>query len=472
MKKIKKRNKKPQKETVSKVLATRQKNTRQDGYYNQTTGFGGANDALNNTNFIRNKWTTQEELDALYDYNWAAKRAIDAPVNDMFSNWITFIESNDNENDQARIEGVEKSFKEFNLKPTLKHAFSQSRLHWGSAIFFDYGDDPETPLFNVTRPPLKIDVVNSWHCIPTTFYSEGIYGSSFPKVGEPEHYTVIIQKAGYQKSMSVHESRLLIVQGLPVSDARISIERRGWGFSVLEAMSDALKGYGIAMQSSADILQNFFWKVLKIKDLADLVADNADDQIIARVAYAVNAMGSQNTGVFADEEELRRESATVTGIPEISDRLGNQLCAAAHPGIPWSVFFSAEGGSLGGTSAESDVKNYYKRVAGMQESDLRPAIERFMYFIGIDSDQFPFLFDNLDEPTRKEDLENRKIAIDGFVALITSEVLLPEEVANSMFQGDKIILDQIILDKALRIEVAKEQEKINEQENDDQKINE
>ncbi len=450
----------PKRKSVAKAVSGSV--VRQDGFFNKKTGFGGQYDALTNTNFVRNKWMNQEELDALYDGNWLAKRAVEAPISDMFSNWITFIKKNEEESDQLNIDKVEETLQDFNVKTLLERAFSQSRLHWGSAIFFDYGDDPSMPLFEVRDMPVRMEVANSWHCVPTTYYRPDIYGQSHPKLGMPEHYQFIIQKAGFQETITVHESRLVIIQGLPASDSRVSIERRGWGFSVLEAMNDAMTAYGTGIQSSANVLQEFFWKILKMSDLSELIINNDNDTIVSTVAYAVNAMQSQNVGVFGEGDDLRRESASVGGIPEIIDRLGNQVCAAVEPGIPWSVFFSSEGGALGGTSAKSDLKNYYKRISSKQERELRPAINQVFKFLMIDPKEYPYIFNNLDEPTREEELQHRKTQMETDTGYINAGVLHAEEVAGSRFSGDTINLDQVVLDYDFRAEVEKEGEMVDE----------
>lgn len=456
---------------VSTVKALRNKKKfdgeRLNSFYNPINGTGGDQSNMNATEFQRLGWMSQEELDALYDQNWLAKRAVDAPVADMFSNGVEWVDSNDSEDsNQNEIDNLENKIEEVDMWGILENAFCQKRLHWGSAIWFDYGDDPEIPLITPKYERIqKIEVFNSWQAVPTTYYNADVHGINHPKLGEPEHYYLILQKPGFQRTIYVHESRLLVLKGLPPSSSRQSVVRRGWGFSILEAMNEALKGYGVGIQSGANVLQEFWWKILQIDDLAQLIIDNEDDLIIKRSAFATRTFGNENIGVYGRDEQLTRTGAPVTGFTDILDRLANQACAAAHPGIPFSILFSAEGGALAGTSAESDIRNYYKRIRGMQNKDLRPAVNKFLYFIGEDPKRFPFVFNNLNDPTLKEEIELLDKASTAYSRLIQDEVLIPEEVTEGMFGADKIRFNQIKILQDLRDRIEREREEsMNEEE--------
>ncbi len=447
--------------TVTDGLKTLKDQGRLDSFGNEYSGWGmgGTSDSLANTDFYRPNELSRQSLNNLYDFNWLAKRVVNAPVDDMLSDWISFVQTNDDEDDNTgnNIEALKDDIEDSGMQENLVEAFQQCRLHRGSLIYFDFGDDPETPL---TRDPklgdiIRTEVVNSWYAYPSTDYNFDIHGDT-AKIGQPEHYHLTIFHDIGSENIDVHESRVIRIKGLPVSSREESARRLGWGFSVLEAFNEALTQFGVGMQASADILQKFYFTTLKIDDLAALIANSEDDTVIKRAQLAINALHSQNVGLFGADEELKREHATVSGIPDITDRLTNQACAAAHPGIPHSVLFSAEGGALGGNSADQDVRNYYKRVNSMQNCDARPVINDYLYFMGYDFKKFPYIFNPIGSLTEKEQLENFSLWMEAVVKAVELRILLPEEVTFSTFGQDEIKLLQIRIDEKLREEVEME----------------
>lgn len=450
------------KKTVSKkkmvkrktVVDSLRKTKKLDQFQNIATGWGGSADNTANTVFSRPNWKVQEDLDALYDHNWLAKRAVDAPAEDMVTNWVEFIASSDD--DISKIEESEKKIEKYDLLNKVLKAVKLSRLHWGSAIFLDFGDDHEEPLESPeNKEILRIEVLDSWYCNPVTFYRKPVYDQSHPQFGEPEHYHCIIQHAGGQEVLNVHESRLVIFKGLMPSSSRNEIQRRGWGFSVLEAMHEALVQYGSGIQGAANVLQNFFFISLKIEQLAEMIAENKDDLIVKRAQQAVSILHSQNVAVYDKEEDLKRDSASVSGMDVIIDRLANQVCAASHPGIPFSVLFSAEGGALGGSSAATDKENYYKRIKSLQRVYLKPKLDKLFSMLGI---ELYYVFNAIDSPTKDQELARRKTIAEESQIYINTGVLLPEEVTKSRFSKDRIDIDSFIVDHDLRSQEIEENE--------------
>jgi len=460
----KKKNRAKKRITMDKALVERGSTIkmRQDSFYNPNTGLGGGYDISSNTTFLSDGRMSMHELERLYNENWLASRVIDAPVDDMFSNWIEFIKSNDEEDSNAsQIEMIEDLFDEFEIKEKIIHAMKQSRNHYGAAIWFDYGDDERLPLKNPSYKNIKrIEVVNSWYCFPITYYNASRKDVDPSLIGKPEHYTTIIIQPGSSENREIHHSRLILIDGKPPSSQKFRVERRGWGLSVLEPFNSALKSYGISFQSATDAVGEFFWKTLKIEGLAELVANNEDDLIITKAQQAISLMGMKNVGVFGDEEELKRDSANLAGLPEMLDRFTNQVCAAADPGIPHSVLFSAEGGALGGSSAETDLRNYHKRLKSIQNTKGRKSIQKCLLLMGFDPRKSKFKFNNLSEPTLLESLQARKISSEIDKAYVEIGMLTPDEGTKSRFSSDNFDYDSYIIDESERD--AMEEERVAE----------
>jgi uncharacterized protein len=435
---------------------------RQDDFYSKIAGVGGQYDVGSSTFFSDDGDMTMHEMEALYNKNWVAAKVIDKPVEDMFSKWIEFTISNEDDEGKAkRIEEVESIIEDYDVKKKIKEAFKEKRNHRGAAIFFDYGDDQRLPL---TKPSLKklrrIEVLNSWYCFPQSYFRPGRNDVDPHMIGRPEHYKCIVQNEGYTETVDVHHSRLIILDGRKPSSRRKRIERRGWGLSELEPFYNALKSYGISFQGATDAAGEFFWKVLKINGLAELIAANATDEIITHAQMSINTLGGRNIGIFGDDEELRRESATLSGLPEVMDRFANQICAACNPSMPWSVMFSNEGGALGGSSAEADQKNYFQSIEAMQNGEGREALNKFLYFLEINPKEYPYEFVPVYQMSPKEQKDLEKIQSEIDTNNINSGLMIVEEVRESRFSKDKIDLTSYKIDKELYQEI--EEERLND----------
>lgn len=442
------------------------KRKRLDSFTSNVKGVGGDYDLGSSLYFSDYKRVWREELENLYNKNWLANRIVDQPVEDMLSSWVSFIELNE-EKGISFVEEVEKELKNFDAKGILSSAFKEKRTHYGSAIFFDYGDDCRLELKEPKKENLeRIVVVNNWYCFPQTFYKKGRFDIPKGKINCPEHYMVIINSEGNSETLHVHHSRLLILQGKRPSSNNELIRRRGWGLSVLETAYRAISSYSVAMQGATDASGEFFWKTLQIEGLADLIAENDSDSIIDRARQAINALGGHNIGIYGEGEQLKRESASLSGLPEIIDRMANQVCASSDPPIPFSILFSAEGGALGGSSAYADQKNYYKRIKSMQETEGRQAIDKFLYFLGYEPKEISYVFNPIDEPTQKEKKEIEVLQSQIDEKYLDLGVILKEEVRESRFKKDEIDLNSYKINESFYDEIKKEEENfLNEEEN-------
>lgn len=435
---------------------------RADGYYNPVTDYGGADDSIENTRFAPSAPLDQSELTAQYENNWIVSRGIEAPVNDRLSKGVTFITNDDDsEGRRKKVETLENDLKTVRAFDHLILGSYWDRLFGGGLIYFDYGDDVDfgTGLtsqgIRTARAvnfelrdsqrgiPNKIWVVDRWLAFPMSYYTPEIHGADHPKLGEPEIYSLTLHTTGYSRLVFAHESRCIIFSGLPLS-VRQRAAQQMWGNSLLQRVNDAVKYVGISLKAMADTFEDYNYKSLQIDNLTELIEKGSWEVIGKMISMAAKNSNNQNVGIHGKETALKKQQTTVTGLPQMAQLMVNVVCGAWN--IPYSRYFSAEGGILGGTSAESDTKNYHESLRFDQEHKDRPRIERFIWLMGYDPADYPFVFPPLKDLTLKERVEAEKLKVEMYAQAIGVQMITPEEAAFSMWSTPEANLEQTIID--------------------------
>jgi len=452
---------------------------RSDGYFNSVTGYGGVDDNMENTLFMPSTKLQQSELDNLYESNWVIGRGVELPVNDRLSRGVDFLTNDDDsENRKVELENLEEIIKQTKMWSHLITGQYWGRLFGGAIIYFDYGDDApigaaafnngqtgtKTISFELRDSqrgiPNKIWVVDRFYATPLSYYTPSVHGADHPKLGEPEVYQLTLQTTGYSRLALAHESRCIVVDGLPISTRRRA-ENHMWGNSVVQRVNDICKYFGVSLKAMADTYEDFNFKSLELEDLSELIAEGSFDVIGAAAALAAKNAHNQNIGIHAPGTKLVKTTTSVAGLADMAIVNSNFLAGAW--GIPDSRFFSNKGGALGGSSAQSDERNYFQRLRHEQTHIDRPHIERFLFLLGFDPKNFPFVFPPLSEATQLEELQARDLLADIDGKYITSGVLLPEEVATSRFSKAQTDMNQNIVDFEAREQMTDDEEDIEEE---------
>lgn len=434
-----------------------------DSWINLLTGYGGVDDPMANTRFSADILLSRGELEGMYNH-WIGRKGIEIPVNDRLSNGVTFITNEDDtENRLKSIEQLEVDIRTTQMWQKIIQAEYWARLYGGGLLFFDYGDGEESrfELRDGQRGiPNKIWVTDRNFAIPASYYTDAIHGADHPKRGEVEVYNLSLHTTGWARQIFAHESRVIKFDGLDLAQIPKAANHM-WGWSVMQSAEDILKFHGVSLKAMADTFEDFNWKTLQIEKLADLIEANTKenlDTIIKSIGLAAKNYHNQSIGVHAPETELKRHTTTVTGLAEMSVTMSNLVPAAFYPGIPDSIFFSAKGGALGGTSAENDTRNYYQKLRHLQKHQDSPKIERFLFLLGYEPADFPFLFPEMEEPTELEKIEAREKQAAVDEKYISMNVVTPEEVRLSRFSKPEPELNQMIIDMELTGEIDNNEE--------------
>lgn len=436
---------------------------RADDWANTVTGFGtdGGNSPMANTAFYASRTLSQQDLELMYRDDWVAAKIIDNPAEDMTRLGVDFLYDDDEKPDL--IESVEERLDELNWMPQLFDLIKQSRLYGGGLMifFFEDPDELSDPLNEkAVRDLLRIENVHRYLAYPVSWYP-----SSHPeKPRAPEHYQVQLIGINSVESVYVHESRCIRMDGraLPIN---MRLRNMGWGDTYLQKVYVALKHFQTASKAGAETLEDFVFKTLKIENLQDLIMNSDDETIINRIILAASKMTVHNVAVYGEGEEITKQGTPMTGFADLWDRYSEIISAAAE--IPRSRFFSGQSGALGGNVVDSDLRNYYDRIALKQTRLLKPAMTRFIKFVSFadsfDPDNIKFNFKPLWMPTEAEQTETRKLQADIDNIYIQGQVVTPEEVAESRFAKKEIDLTTMNIDFEEREKQEQAQQEVDQE---------
>jgi phage-related protein (TIGR01555 family) len=394
-----------------------------------------------------------DDVATLHRGNDMAARIINRPVEDALREGWEFIA----DGDKGALEAFNARVDELDLTPKVQQAWIAARRDGGSLLMPGIDDgakDLAEPLNErtiktfswvtlLTRREAKVDSV---YTDPTS-----------PKYGEPEFYRVGNDAAGRRGAAAVkrvHESRVIRFDGVPTS-REVRTSQDGWDDSVLLRPYTALRGFGVSWESVEVVLSEFVLTIFRMKGLAEKVAANATDAIQKRTEL-LNLQKSILRGMLLDaDESFERQTVSVAGLADLLDKFAVRLAAAAE--IPATILLGQSPAGMNATG-ESDVRQYYDRVAGMRNDYLRPRLNRLVTLMlraktgptrGREPANWRIAFPPLWQETAKEKAELRRIQSQTDIAYIDAGVLLPDEVAVNRFGGDEYSPDTVI-DRAAR----------------------
>jgi phage-related protein (TIGR01555 family) len=430
---------------------------RRDGWVNALTALGVAGrDKTIGAAFTPDE-LTHEQCEDLWTGDDMAARVIETlPAEMMRQGYCISVDPGEQAAAQEMNRG-EKSDAEKVLQAKLDDlqaddsflkALEYERAYGGGAILLG-ADDGNT---NMSQP-LNVDTIKSIDWLNVLMRRELIAGqwyadSTTKKFGLPMTYTIqpdavsgSIEVDNSLNQVVVHESRLIIFYGSPVSRRRMQ-KNQGWGDSVLIRCNKVLSQFGQTWGGAAILLSDFAQAVIKIKGLAELLAATSPKKVIDR-AVAVDLARSIARAVIIDsEEEYERKATPLTGLPEMLDKFALRLSAAA--GMPVSLLMGQAPAGLNATG-DSDIRFFYDRVKSLQNKRLRPAMERLIKLLflsktgptkGVEPVNWSIKFASLWQPTETQTAEIRLKQAQTDEIYLRQGVVSPEEIAVSRFGGD------------------------------------
>ncbi len=362
-----------------------------------------------------------------------------------------------NEEPKQQAEEVMAQVEELEVMGKFYEALCYQRAYGGSAILMGADDgsmDMKLPLNEEGIKTLKwLTVLTPRELVPVQWYSN----PAAPKYGEPEIWRIQREAdasgstapgkrkvSALDRGAEVHESRLLIFQGIKTSRLQVRANvTPGFGDSVLVRCNRVLTDFELSWSSASILLQDFAPSVFKIKGLADLIAAD-ENQVVINRALAIEMSRSTARAVMIDsEEEYERQTTPITGLDSMLEKFCVRLAAAAD--MPVTLLMGQAPAGLNATGA-SDVRFFYDRVKARQKTQLLPRLKRLLKLMmlakdgplkGKEPENWTIVFNPLWQLTELEQAELRLKQAQVDKIEIDASVTTPEEVAASRHGGDE-----------------------------------
>ena len=452
----------------AKDTARRRDERKKDVWMNSYNGLGGTNDPMSRTAFsLELTPLDRSTIDSLYRYDWLTKQIVNIIPEDACREWIDINIAGDEKG--KVITGLTGRMEELFARSKIKEGLILGRLYGGAIMVIGAldGNKPDTPLdIDKIEKIASLNVFDRWQVEIDKTYNDPLETN----FGEPEIYRLnpIAYGSAPKQNQIIHESRVIRFDGdyLP---PRLRIENCGWHDSILTPINQELKRYGVSIQSGSLLFQDFITKVLKVPNLAELLADTeGQTALLTRIQYAIANISSLGIALLGEEEEFNKIQTPIAGLVELLNLYIEIVSSCAK--IPRARLFGQQLGVLAGAS--ETTRGYYDSIRSWQKDNLEKNLEKFIRIFlsdkssetkGKEPKEWSFSFNPLWQITEKEKAETRKLVQETDIGYINAQVVTPEEVGVSRFGPDGYSMETTI-DLKLREEWKKEGEEERKQE--------
>lgn len=249
-----------------------------DGWENAFTGLGTSSRDKRRANQIVPLRITAQEAEYLWRGDDVAAKIIEKPAREMVRRWLDVLV----EGEAEKAKAVEARLDELEAKEAIRKALMAKRAFGGAGVLLGADDgsiDLTKPLDEKRLKAIRwLTVLDAEELRPVSRHKTLESG----KVGQPEVYEVQPRDGSTPGGMRVHESRVLIFQGVQVS-RRHANERNGWGDSVFCRVFEVLADCGMVWGSAASLLSDFSQAIFRIRGLAEAMASGREDLVKKRI---------------------------------------------------------------------------------------------------------------------------------------------------------------------------------------------
>lgn len=418
-----------------------------DAWYNGVTGYGTERDKTTYGVPVSKPVLDQESLAALYNSNDMAARMVDVVPDEVYREGFN-IETGDPELDEI----IEDKFDALEVSDRFADGMRWGRCFGAGAVLIGANDG------RASSEPLAIEEAEDIRYLhdldrrsmfPSSYYLD--FGN--PKLGQPETYIVRNEMSGNQQI--VHESRLILFGGATTA-RRERQQNQGWDYSILQRADEVIRSFDTGWKSVEVMLTDANQAVMKISNLADIVAAPDGASLIAKRAQLMDMYRSVIRALVVDadtNEGLERQSVSFADIPNTLDKLMLRLAACAE--MPVTILMGQSPAGMNATG-ESDLRWFYGRLESQRTRKQSPRVRHLTRLwlrtevgrrfapqmpakIGI---KWPSLWS---EPPSVE-AQRRKTIAETDAAHINAQVYTPEEVALVRGRADgwekSVVLDE------------------------------
>jgi len=450
------------------LIASRAPVRREDGWANFFAGFGvkGRDPELGDR-VCEPVDLGKTELEWLYRGDAIAARAVDVLPDDATrQGWQLKIDkmgasSEDVDPEKANeiADGVSEYIRRLDGRQRIRQGLSLGRVFGGAIAVLGLDDADSSDLRRFSEPVDEarvkslrwIQLLDRYAVQPGDLEVD----PTKPGFGEPRTYKVT--GLADQPELEVHASRVIRFRGAWSPTCTGTTGNKGWDDSVLTRIWDPLRRFEMAYASAARVVRDFSRAVWSIKHLHRHIASNREEVVVRRLRIAELSMSALNAVLLdPDGESFQFMQRPIAGLPDLLDRHGIVLAAAT--GMPITQLLGLSPGGFG--TGEDEDRRWQNVCQAYQLDQVRPTLDRLVRYIllaqdgptqGVLPEKYQIVFNPLRSPSAKETAEIRKLVSEATTGLVNAGVLLPEEVAESLYGRGEFSMD-VTLDRELRAE--------------------
>jgi phage-related protein (TIGR01555 family) len=431
-----------------------EKLSRMDGWLNYYTQVGDpAADKAVLTQLVTDSALDRTTLEDLFHQDSLARRICTIRPSEMLRGGFGIEISDEDFPVEASV--VEEACEKWNLASLIREAAIWGNAYGGAVLLVAANDgaDMASPVKgDAIKSIAGFTVLDAFAILPSTYYGD-VYAEHY---GDPETYELQsgdpkahmgqmspAQAAAVVKAhgAKVHESRVIRFRGALTSAWKQQINQ-GWDLSVLQELYADLVDYNATWRSVAHLVSDASQGVFRMKYLLDMLAAGKEAAIRTRLqAIELGRSVMRSMVIDADGEDFSRIATSFAGLNEVLQAAAQRIAGAT--GIPLTVLMGVSPAGLNATGA-SDIRLFYDTIQAKRETELRPLVERAVWFImsakdgptkGAVPKKWRVTFPALWQESPAEEAQSRQVVAQTDVLYQTMGALTVEDVVRSRFEG-------------------------------------
>ncbi|HGH5415679.1 TPA: phage portal protein [Citrobacter freundii] len=342
-------------------------------------------------------------------------------ADEMTRNWIEVKSTEEGDSD---IDLMEAALQKYDVKRLIHEAVRQDSMFGVAHIYIDVGvnqdsDELEKPLF---LDPRKIGKgsLKGFRVVDPTWIYPAMYNTRWPLADD-----FYKPQAWFVMGQTVNESRFIDIISRPVPDILKPSYNFG-GLSLTQLMEDYVVDWRDAKKNVIKILRTLRMRALQTDMDARLQEPGQFDKRIKLFTQY-----QDNFGIWAidKEEGLLHQQTSLSELSNLLSNYQDQMCIPARI-TNLKLLGNAPAGL--NASGDSELETWHETISGMQERDIRRALENIFKIIQLSEfgeikKNIFFEFKPLDELSEKEKAEINEIKVRTVCLPADSQLVNTEE---------------------------------------------
>jgi phage-related protein (TIGR01555 family) len=430
---------------MAKRSATTRRYRRQDGWVNPASGHGTDRDRRMSTDIEIRPVLDQEGLSLWRSDDILARIANALP----FDAWRRGCEVKVADDGKELSDAMSQEMDRLAYTEKMRWTGAMERALGGAAIFpiydGDVGDFSE-PLDLDTasiRQITALHILEPRELVPVTWYAD----LTDPRFRYPETYRFVpISVLGMPTqatNIEIHESRLILFDGVRTVPHHTLGQRVGWGDSVYMVTRQVAADFGLAWGSAAHLLSEFARAVYGLEGLHDMLArKDGESKVRNRIAFMDELASTIRATVIDGKDKFERQQTPVSGLSDLLVQLSQRVAAAAE--MPVTRLMGMSPAGLNATG-ESDIRTWYDSVE-VYRRRITPQARKLLRMMwlqgdgpsqGVEPERWSLDFPPLWQPTEKEVADARLVVAQADkIYAIDIGAVSPATIAKSRWGGD------------------------------------